>query len=178
METYVEAKGLVDNQDFSKQREIALGELSFNIIDKPIVDVIRKITTISYCFTLQSCYGHFLYDQQNDPNNIEPILSIACDTNIEYRIAYVAVCVENSLDGKRLLKELSELISTDLNCIQYGSAEWFWDRQINSYVIQVEPERFRTQDRCVIDYQEAIRLEKVRNQFYQELDMIIEKHIS
>lgn len=177
METYVEAKELVDNPNYSKQRKMALGNLNFDIIDKPIVNVIKKIATIPDCFTLQSCFGHFLHDYQKDPNNIDPIKPQALDKEIEYRIAYIALCVENSLGGRKLLKELSKLISIDPKSIQYGSAEWFWNRQINSYVVQVEPERFRMQDRCVIDYQEAMRLEQIRNQFYQELGRIIDQHI-
>ena len=61
--------------------------------------------------------------------------------------------------------------------IQYGSAEWFWKRQINSFVVQVEPERFKWQDRCVVGYTEAIKLEEVRSLFWQEINEIVDKHI-
>lgn len=54
METYVAAKGFVDNPDFAKQRQKAL---------------------------------------------IEPISLTLRDQEIEYRIAYIAMCVENSSDG-------------------------------------------------------------------------------
>ena len=177
METYVEAKPLVENPNFHKQRKNALRKLNLDAIDEPIVDFIKKIVSISFCFTLQSCYGHFLYSGREDPYNIEPVSITARDQAVEYRIAYIALCVENSPSGRKLLEDISILPSIDQRNIQYGSAEWFWNLQINSFVVQVEPERFRMQDRCVVDYSEAITLEKVRNQFWQEIGRIIAKHI-
>ena len=83
METYVEAKSLIENPSFNKHRKMALGGLSFDVIDKPIVEIVKKITSISYCFTLQSCYGHFLYVGQNDPHNLEPVSLNAQDQDVE-----------------------------------------------------------------------------------------------
>ena len=177
METYVKAKSLIENPDFNKHRKIALGELSFDAIDKPIVEIIQKITSISYCFTLQSCYGHFLYVGQKDPHNIEPVSLNARDQEVEYRIAYLAICVQNNSRGRKLLEDISKIQSIDQTNIQYGSAEWFWERQINSFVVQVEPEKFKWQDRCVVGYTEAIKLEEVRSLFWQEINGIADKHI-
>ena len=177
METYVEAKSLIENPSFNKHRKMALGGLSFDVIDKPIVEIVKKITSISYCFTLQSCYGHFLYVGQNDPHNLEPVSLNAQDQDVEYRIAYLAICVENNTRGRELLEDISKIPSIDQTNIQYGSAEWFWERQINSFVVQVEPERFKWQDRCVVGYTEAIKLEEVRSLFWQEINGIADKHI-
>jgi hypothetical protein len=177
METFIEAKSLIENPDFNERRRMALGELSFDAIDKPIVEVIKKITSISYCFTLQSCYGHFLYAGQKDPHNIEPVSLNARDQEVEYRIAYLAICVQNNPRGRKLLEDISKIPSIDQKNIQYGSAEWFWERQINSFVVQVEPERFKSQDRCVVNYTEAITLERVRSLFWQEINEIVDKHI-
>ena len=177
METYVEAKSLIENPSFNKHRKMALGGLSFDVIDKPIVEIVKKITSISYCFTLQSCYGHFLYVGQNDPHNLEPVSLNAQDQDVEYRIAYLAICVENNTRGRELLEDISKIPSIDQKNIQYGSAEWFWERQINSFVVQVEPERFKWQDRCVVGYTEAIKLEEVRSLFWQEINGIADKHI-
>ena len=177
METFIEAKSLIENPDFNERRRMALGELSFDVIDKPIVEIIQKITSISYCFTLQSCYGHFLYVGQKDPHNIEPVSLNARDQEVEYRIAYLAICVQNNSRGRKLLEDINKIPSIDLKNIQYGSAEWFWKRQINSFVVQVEPERFKWQDRCVVGYTEAIKLEEVRSLFWQEINEIVDKHI-
>ena len=177
METYVEAKSLIENPSFNKHRKMALGGLSFDVIDKPIVEIVNKITSISYCFTLQSCYGHFLYVGQNDPHNLEPVSLNAQDQDVEYRIAYLAICVENNTRGRELLEDISKIPSIDQKNIRYGSAEWFWERQINSFVVQVEPERFKWQDRCVVGYTEAIKLEEVRSLFWQEINEIVDKHI-
>jgi hypothetical protein len=46
METYVEAKSLIGNPSFNKHRKIALSELNFDAIDKPIVEIIQKITSM------------------------------------------------------------------------------------------------------------------------------------
>jgi hypothetical protein len=177
METFIEAKSLIENPDFNERRRMALGKLSFDDIDKPIVEVIKKITSISYCFTLQSCYGHFLYAGQKDPHNIEPVSLNARDQEVEYRIAYLAICVQNNSRGRKLLEDISKIPSIGQKNIQYGSAEWFWERQINSFVVQVEPERFKSQDRCVVNYMEAITLERVRSLFWQEINEIVDKHI-
>jgi len=177
METFIEAKSLIGNPAFNERRRMALGGLSFDDIDKPIVEVIKKITSISYCFTLQSCCGHFLYAGKKDPHNIEPVSLNAQDQDVEYRIAYLAICVQNNSRGRKLLEDISKIPSIDQKNIQYGSAEWFWERQINSFVVQVEPERFKWQDRCVIDYTEAIKLEEVRSLFWQEINEIVDKHI-
>jgi hypothetical protein len=57
--------------------------------------------------------------------------------------------------------------------IQFGCAEWFWERYPNSYVLQVEPERHMLKDACIIDHQEAIYIEKIRNAFYKRLKALI-----
>ena len=52
--------------------------------------------------------------------------------------------------------------------IQFGCAEWFWEQQVNSFVLQVEPKRFMDKDRLNIDYKEALYVEKIRNQFLKD----------
>ncbi len=175
METYIEAKSLVSNPKFQKQRGDAINGLPFEAIDKSIVDLIEQFAKIPYCFTLQSCYGHFLFKNQTNLNYIEPLPPLEDNSKVEYRIAYIALCVDNNDLGSELLKNLSELATIDSQYIQFGSAEWFWDRQINSYVLQVEPERYKTKDRCVIEYQEALHIEKVRNEFFEKIRKILAK---
>jgi hypothetical protein len=176
LETYVEAKDLVHNPAFVEQRQKALGDLDLSSIDEPIVDLITRFARLPYCFTLQSCYGHFLLDHHSDPHTLEPLpSSLNHETDVEYRIAYLAFCVSDNQPGRSLLRELSELCRIDSKYIQYGCADWFWERQTNSYVLQVEPERHKTKDRCVIEYQEALHIEKARNLFFDQLDVLLKK---
>jgi len=61
----------------------------------------------------------------------------------------------------------------DCKYIQFGCADWFWERQINSYTLQVEPERYSTKDRVFIDYKEALYIENIRNKFFKKMEDII-----
>ena len=97
--------------------------------------------------------------------------------DVEYRIAYIAVCVQDNQPGRLLLDDLRDLCLLDLHNIQYGCAEWFWERQVNSYIVQVEPERHKTKDRCMISYPEALYLEGVRNQFFEKLNLFLNQKI-
>jgi hypothetical protein len=175
LETYVAAKGLIRNPHFHNQRQKALIGLRQATIDEPIVGLISKFANLPYCFTLQSCFGHFLLDDQSDSHNVEPLPSLDQETDVQYRIAYIAVCVQDDTAGKMLLDDLRGLCLLDPQNMQYGCAKWFWERQINSYVVQVEPERHKTKDRCVISYQEALYLEGVRNRFFDKLNLLLKK---
>ena len=146
METYVAAKGLVSNPHFHNQREKALSGFRQATIDGPIVDLITRFANLPCCFTLQSCFGHFLLDDQSDPHNTEPLPRLDQDIDVQYRIAYIAVCVQENQQGRLLLDDLRGLCLLDSQHIQLGCAEWFWERQVNSYVVQVEPERHKTKN--------------------------------
>ncbi len=175
METFTTIKGLLHNPHYHEQRREALDRLDIDTIDKPIIQLIDDLAGLPYCFTLQSCYGHFLYDGQRDLNNTRALPISAAISKVEYRIAYVALCLQNSDLGSALLQDLGKLVSIDPEYVQFGCAEWFWKRQVNSYVVQVEPERYKTQDRLVVNYQEALHIEMVRNEFFGELGRVIEK---
>ena len=172
METFVEAKPLIHNSGYHNQRQLALSRLRLETIDPPILDIIKSLVKLPYCFSLQSCFGHFLYADQTDLQNLEPLPRLEEDTSITYRIAYLALCVDNSDLGRQLLKQLNELPSIHPGYIQYGCAQWFWERQINSYVVQVEPERHQLKDQCILGYQEALIVEKVRYDFFNALRKI------
>ena len=45
----------------------------------------------------------------------------------------------------------------------------FWQRQVNSYALQVEPSRYMNKDKIRIDYQEALKIEEIRNLFFDTL---------
>jgi hypothetical protein len=40
---------------------------------------------------------------------------------------------------------------------------------VNSYALQVEPERFKDQDQALLDPAEALRIEALRNRFFERL---------
>ena len=175
METFTAPKPLVDNPHYQVQREKTLANLCDHMIDPPIVDLINGFNRLPYCFTLQCCYAHFICHGQSDPHNLEPVPLADSIATVEYRIAYVAFCVEHSGRGKAFLTELATMAHQDPENIQFGSADWFWQRQVNSYVLQVEPDRFKFADRAVLAYQEALQLEKTRHEFFAQLGQLRQK---
>jgi len=172
METFIQIIDFVDNPHFYQQRQKSLRELDFTTIDAPIVEIIKGFSNLPYCFTLQSCYGHFLHHNQRDPKNIEPLPKSDNIKKVEYRIAYIALCIENSESGIELFHDLNKITIIDPEYIQFGCAEWFWKRQVNSYALQVEPRRFMTKDTVTIEYDEALHIETVRNEFFDEIKKI------
>ena len=175
METFIELKELVENPNFGDQKRNVLAGLTDNMIDTPIIGLINNINKLPYCFTLQSCYGHFLYDGRKDPNNFEPLPVTGIIDRVEYRIAYIAFCIDNSDSGRRLLEDLKEIKAMEPENIQLCCAEWFWERQVNSYALQVEPERFKHEDKAILEFEEASKTEHVRNEFFARLDKLFQK---
>jgi len=53
--------------------------------------------------------------------------------------------------------------------------QWFWERQINSYALQVEPDRFTHEDRAILGYKEALKIENIRNEFFVQLKELLQK---
>lgn len=173
METYTKPKELVENLDYQDKRRKSLAGLRDDMIDEPIIGLINEMNKLPHCFTLQCCHGHFVYDGCSDPQNPNPLPANADISGVEYRIAYVAFCVENSRAGGTLLSALRAVCFVDRENIQFGCAEWFWKRQVNSYILQVEPERFKNEDKAILDYREALKIEKVRNEFFARLKQLL-----
>ena len=169
METFIELKELEDNPNYQAQKQNILRDITDDMIDMPIIDLINGFNKLSYCFTLQSCYGHFVYNGQKDPHNLGPLPIKDSIAKVEYRIAYIAFCIENSLLGRKLFESLKEITAIDPENIQFCCAEWFWERQVNSYALQVEPDRFKRKDAATIDFKEALHIEKIRNEFFIRL---------
>ena len=174
METFTDLKDFVDNPYFHDQRKKCLSKLDIESIDTPIVELISGLAKLDYCFTLQSCYGHFLHNSQKNPYNIEPLPVSNSISNVEYKIAYIALCIENSKQGKFIFQHLRNIPSIDPEYIQFGCAEWFWERQVNSYTLQVEPKRHMTKDRLSVDYWEALHIEEVRNKIFTQLKKFVQ----
>ena len=177
METFTGLRDFVENPHYLEQRQKSLRSLDMSTIDAPIIEIIEGFTKLSYCFTLQSCFGHFVYKNQKDEKNTEPLPVLENIPDVEYRIAYVALCLEDSDAGKQLFNELSRVPVIGPDTIQFGCAEWFWKDHVNSYALQVEPERHKTKDRCSVSYQEALHIEKARNEFFAEIKRIITRRM-
>ncbi len=175
METFTELKDLAENPYYQVNRLKSLCNLTDDMIDEPIIGIVNGFNRLSYCFTLQSCYGHFVYNGQKDSRNFEPLHVKNTIADVEYRIAYIAVCIENSLSGRELFEALKKITAIDTENIQFCCAEWFWKRQINSYALQVEPDRFKHKDTAILDYKEALHVEKIRNKFFVRLKELLIK---
>jgi hypothetical protein len=179
LETFTELKEFVNNPHYHEQRKKSLRSLNTSAIDTPIIEIVDSFTKLPYCFTLQSCYGHFLHDNQKNPENIKPLPISDRITSVEYRIAYIALCIQNSDAGILLFSGLREIPAIDPEYIQFGCAEWFWEKQVNSYALQIEPKRCMTKDVVPhISYQEALHIEKIRNEFFSEIKKIIQKELN
>ena len=176
METFTQLKKLAENPHFQTQKENCLRDLTDEMIDGPIVDLINRLNTLPFCFTLQSCYGHFVYNGK-ESHHLDPLPTTHTVKTVEYRIAYIAFCIEKSASGRNLLAALNRMPAIDPGNIEFGCAEWFWERQINSYALQVEPHRFKHQDTAVVDLKEALHIEKIRNEFYIRLYELLERRL-
>lgn len=178
METFTQPKPLIANPDYPEQRRICLASLDGASLDAPIADTVAGFNTLTCCFTLQSCFGHFLYEGQTDEHNLAPLPVAKPVGPIEYRIAYLALCIENSAAGRTLIEALKQVADLDPQNIQFGCAEWFWRRQVNSYALQVEPDRFKYRDRTTLSYQEAVIIEDVRKKFFVRLDALLRDQLA
>jgi len=181
METYIEAKPFVGDPNFEKRRKTALMELQrlikSNAIDKPIINLVTGFASLLHCFTLQSCYGHFVHEQQLDPKSMDPISKYhGIESIVDYRIAYMAWCIQNNERGRVLFADLKAITAIEPTYIQFGSAEWFWARYVNSYILQVEPERSKDKDQIDVSVNEGLYIEKIREQFFHELEKVLQKH--
>jgi hypothetical protein len=175
MESFEEFRPMVADPRYQDRRRHGLIELNATEIYAPIADLIEDLCRFHFCYPVQSCFGHFLYPGQEDPKNLEPLPATGEFQSIEYRIAYVALCVENSWCGREFLRWLKQIPEIDPNYIQFGCAEWLWDRNQNSYVLQVDPERFMLKNKCSVDFLEALHIEKVRDEFFNRLRFLVSK---
>ena len=70
----------------------------------------------------------------------------------------VAIMYDQAIESSDLMEKLGAVCDIDPGNIQFFSADWFWERQINSYALQVEPDRFKRKDTAIIDYMEALHI--------------------
>ena len=72
-----------------------------------------------------------------------------------------------------MYEELKGIPDIDPQNIQFCCAEWFWQKQVNSYALQVEPDRFKDRDTAYLDYREAQLIETIRNEFFIQLRELV-----
>jgi hypothetical protein len=182
MQTFTAEKTLAENPDFEQQRAEAHHQLQDLIeaqeIDPPLVPLLSRFMAVPHCFTIQSCYGHFVHQREPDIKNTTRLgpyaESITC---VEYRLAYMAFVVRNASAGQSFLRDLRGMPALDRDYVQFGCAEWFWARQVNSYVVQIEPAWGRDKDSLEVDISVALRLEDIRDRFFDQLHDIAQRHI-
>ncbi len=174
METFVGIKKFVPDPAYMEHRKKYQMSLDIDSIDTPIRKIIEGLNNLEDCFTLQSCFGHFIYKGQNDSYNLDPLPISDTITKVEYKIAYLCLCIENSDSGRGLFNALNKITAIDPANIQFGCADWFWNQQVNTYVLQVEPDRFKHKDRAILDYKEALHIEKIRNKFFVQIEKLLQ----
>ncbi len=172
METFIEPRALVRHESYAADRQAALEALDLSAIDPPIVDLVEAFRPLSYGFTLQCCFGHFLTATGQDQHSLEPAPEDYAGS-VRYRIAYVAFCIEDVDRGRALLERLSRVPEIDPAYVQFGCAEWFWDQWPNSYTLQVEPAAHRFKDQAVLTAGEAMQTQRARDRFFGEFRRIL-----
>lgn len=175
VETFTQPRPFVDNPGFEKQKVRTLKSLDLSDLDPPVVDIVVNFNKLDYCYTLQICYGHFVYSGQPDIHNLDPLPSEPFSGEIDYRIAYLALCLADNHAGRALFDALAKIPHLDPDNIQFGSADWFWERHLNSYALQVEPARLMYRDHGTVSYSEALHLERVRGLFFAEVHELLQK---
>lgn len=173
METFAQSRKFVDNPRYEHNRELVLSSLDLENIDAPIRGIIAGFARLPYCFTLQSCYGHFVHAAQLQSDNLEPV-PVHDVGLIKYRIAYIAFCLESNTGGKRLRTALEDIPAIDPEYVQFGSPDWFWQRYLNSYALQVEPARLADKDEAIIEHLEALHVQRVRGLFFARLTELVQ----
>ena len=168
METFSEARDLIHHPNFEHDRLHVLSEIRLENIDVPIRDIVLAFKKLPQCFTLQCCYGHFVWEGQPDLHNLA-VLPVHHEDPVRYRIAYLALCIEKSARGTYLRDRLATICEIDDEYVQFGSPAWFWQQYPNSFALQVEPKRFALQDEALLGHAEALHVQSVRDLFFHRV---------
>ena len=184
METFTPPRPFVPHPDYERDRAQAHRDLRQEIvkdaIDSPLLLLINASFTVRCCFTVQCCCGHFVHQLEPDPENLITVTHYRDRKDaigpIRYRIAYLALCLEDSQGGHEIYSGLEEIAKCNPSFIQFGSADWFSERMPNTYCIQLEPERMKTEDCGPVTWEEAVRIEELRGPFLTDLAEILMRH--
>ena len=181
METFTCARPFSPHPSYFPDREKAHRELELKIqqdsIDRPLIPMIQECIPVPHCYTVQCCFGHFVHEREPDAKNLVPLsYYTGLVEHVNYRLAYLTVCLQDSTGGRQMYADLEALAALDPDYIQFGSADWFWERTVNTYCIQLEPERFKTKDSGMISLEESLVIEELRKDFFDRLAGIIHNH--
>lgn len=172
MQTWADPREFAETSRFAEDRRDTLQALDLTTVDEPIREIVGGITHLPHCFTVQSCHGHFLAASDQDPHSLARLPST--DTGpVRYRIAYMAFCLEDSPRGHAARRALARIPAIDVDHVQFGSPDWFWERHRNSYVLQVEPARHATRDEAILSHAEALHTQRIRDLFFIELERFL-----
>jgi hypothetical protein len=174
METFSETREFVYHTDYQRDRKKALSGFRSADIDAPIRDIVRDFAKLPHCFTLQCCYGHFLWEGQTDRHNLD-VLPVQNPGMVRYRIAYLALCIEKVDRGAHLRERLAAICETDEAYVQFGSPDWFWQQYPNSYALQVEPRRYMLLDEALLEHAEALHVQSIRDVVFQQVRKLLEE---
>jgi hypothetical protein len=167
METYIDYKPFTHNPNFKANRQATLQNLDLKLVDSPLRILIKDINRLPCIFTLQCCHGHFLKKNGKEISTLE--LS-EIDEQVQYKLAYIAICLENSRTGENIRQSLLNIpLSIDRGKIQFCSAKWFWEQWLNTYVLQVMPNKFKDRDTAPLEYPEAREIGRVRDELFLSL---------
>ncbi|HUV61029.1 MAG TPA: hypothetical protein VMW71_02540 [Thermoplasmata archaeon] len=90
----------------------------------------------------------------------------------------MAFCVQNTPSDLRLFKDPKYVAEEDSEYIQFGSASWFWNRSMNSYVLQAELVRHSSEDSFDVGTAEAARVEAARGTLYAKIVEVVDSHLT
>ena len=168
METFGPPMEMVENKAFERKRQKAIEKLRLSEIDSDIRDIVSGFSRLPHCYTIQSCRGHIIEPGPEGGPVVKKEPGPDPPKSALYQIAYLAFVIEDSKPGRELQRFLAGLEGLDKDLIQWGSATWFWldQDQVNSYVIQVEPYRYREMDRFTMNRPEALKWLEVRELFF------------
>ena len=170
MQTFCSERPLQHDPGFEAAKARALESMDMAEIDEPIKDVIASLNKHPSCYTLQSCFGHFVSTEHPDDHNLSVVEESGSSDSPLYRISYLALCIRDNSDGRRFLSLLKRIPwEIDRDRIQFGCAEWFWNRCINSYVLQVQPKDRADVDSLTISVREVRLIQSARNHFWDTL---------
>jgi hypothetical protein len=172
VETFSKARDFIKHPHYADDRSNVLSGFRLEDIDTPIRDIVMALQKLPQCFTLQSCFGHFVWDEQPDAHNLA-VLPLLDKGTVRYRIAYLALCIERGARGEYLRDRLAAICEIDNRYVQFGSPGWFWQQYPNSYALQVEPKRYATQDEVLLKHTEAVHVQSVRDQLFQRVREIL-----
>jgi hypothetical protein len=107
METFSKARDFAEHPRYQRDRSKVLSRLKLRKIDAPIRDLVKDLGKLPHCFTLQCCYGHFLWKGQTDPHSLVSLPGHNPGP-VRYRIAYLALCIEQGGRGAYLRDRFAE----------------------------------------------------------------------